>query len=916
MNFFKSYSFAVILFLFIPRLAPAQESVLTSAKTYPINLSDAIGIFKDSTATLSLEQVRSKYFQKNNKKHFLFPYSNNIYWVKFQLKNTDSTNHNFILVWSNPLVEQLDFYITDNTGKGFVHQQQKILTKEKEKPLLDQDPRFNFTLKTGERKEVFIKLTSKRGHYGKLILHNEKSYYKSQLNSHSSQSFFNGLVIFRLFLVVILGFFIIKDWPFRLYSLHTVIKTFAFWGYINVAGPWFSDNPEIVAKIDFLFYNSVTLGAGLFVYFTQIKGKLPKIHTFIALFIIALTVFESIIIFIDYQWYWLKLGVYSIILSAIYFSALYIYCIFKKISIEKHYAIPFILGLISYALLYIRLLGWIELEAVYSIAYFLFFGEIFVFVIFLGGIFRNAQQKLDFSIVQNSKLKDLDNLKTNFFANISHEFRTPLTLILAPAQDLVRETPTNVAYQVIYRNANRLLELINQLLDITKIEAGQMNLDLEKVNLPVYFRTFVSSFASLAQSKDIDFSFKQNLDEIWGLIDVDKIEKIITNLLSNAFKFTENNKKVSVKITYEENHLLIEISDEGIGISKDKLEKIFDRFYQVESNSNRKFDGTGIGLALVKELVEVMKGKIDVRSQENVGTKFELFIPVKYEPAETYAQLPIVKTEAPLAIVNDSTVNNIKNIDSDNEQILLIVDDNDDIRRYIRSIFEAEYTIIEAINGKDGILKANEKVPNLIISDLMMPEMDGFEFCKHIKSDERTSHIPIIMLTAKANIESRIEGLELGADDYLIKPFNKEEVEARVKNLIAIRENLKKYYSKDLVKENPDAVKISAVDAGFLNKIKEIIEENIGNTNFDVEQFAAAMNMSSVQLRRKIKSLTNYTVVEFVRNYRLQKAAEMLTQKTGNVSEIAYRVGFESLPYFSKTFQEFYGVSPSEYTSK
>ncbi|MFN3850516.1 MAG: ATP-binding protein [Spirosomataceae bacterium] len=891
----------------------SQKINLESEKEFPINISESIGILKDSSTKLKLDDVLQRNdFQFPKKDHFIFPYSDDIFWVKFDLKNTGVKSEDFVLIWTNPLVEQLDFYITDSTGKGFLHKQQKILTIEKEKKLIDQDPSFALTLKQGEEKSIYFKITSKRGHYGTLRLHTKESYQKSLLNGFSSQSFFNGLVIFRLFLVLVLSLFIIKDFAFRLYSLHTVIKTFAFWGYINIAGPWFTNDPDLAQKIDFVFYNSVTLGAGIFVYYTQIRGKFSKIHSYLSFLIIGLTIFESIIVFFDYQWYWLKLGVYSIIFSALYFSIIYLVSIIRKISIEKYYAIPFILGLMSYALLYVRLLGWIEYAPLYSIAYFLFFGEIFVFVIFLGGIFRNAQQKLNFSIEQNNRLKDLDNLKTNFFANISHEFRTPLTLILAPAKDLVNESPNNAAYQIIYRNANRLLELINQLLDITKIEAGQMNVELQKVNLSVYFRTLISSFTSLAQSKGITFEFIQNKNDAWANVDSDKIEKIITNLLSNAFKFTNNNKKVEVKIDYLPRQIVIQISDEGIGISEDKLDKIFDRFYQVESNTNRKFEGTGIGLALVKELVEVMKGQINVRSKEGLGTTFEVVLPIKYETQPADASTTEQISFRP-AVSNLVTENSLKVAESESEQILLIVDDNADIRTYIRGIFENEYRIVEAVDGKDGLAKANEQIPNLVISDLMMPEMDGFEFCKHMKTDEKTSHIPIIMLTAKANIESRIEGLELGADDYLIKPFHKEEIEVRVRNLIMIRENLKKQFSKEIVNLNPEEIKVNSVEAKFLNKIKEVVEANIVNQQFDVEQFAAAMNMSAVQLRRKMKSLTNFTVVEYVRNYRLQKAANLLKQKTASVSEIAYQVGFESLPYFSRVFQEHYGVPPSEY---
>lgn len=315
--------------------------------------------------------------------------------------------------------------------------------------------------------------------------------------------------------MVSLSLFVIKDLPFRLYSLHTVIKTFAFWGYLNIAGPWFTDAPDLAQKIDFVFYNSVTIGAGIFVYFTQIRGRLPKIHSIIALTIILVTIFDSVAIFVDYQWYWLKLGVYGIIVSAFYFSALYVYCIAQKITIEKYYAIPFILGLLSYALLYIRLLGWIEYEPLYSIAYLLFLGEIFVFVIFLGRIFRNteqnkrlAEQQLTFNLEQSARLKELDTLKTTFFANISHEFRTPLTLILSPLNDLQKEFPKRQIFGVMRQNAERLLALINQLLDLSKLEAGKMTLEIQQADLSQFLRQLLASFESLAQSKSIFFQYE------------------------------------------------------------------------------------------------------------------------------------------------------------------------------------------------------------------------------------------------------------------------------------------------------------------------------------------------------------------------------------------------------------------------
>lgn len=919
-NYIKLLFFFVIAFYGFPKQGISQEIVLSEDQKIPKNITSSIEILKDSTGKLTLEQVAAMNFKKSPKDHIVFPYSDDVFWVRFSLKNTNATNKDWILVWTNPLVEQLDIYISDTTGQKFSHKRQKILTIEKEKKLIDQDPNFTVDLSPNQRKNIYVKVTSKRGHYMTLRLHSEKTYYKSKLESFAGQSFFNGLVIFRLFLVLTLSLFIINNFAFRLYSLHTVIKTFAFWGYLNIAGPWFTDDPDVAKKIDFLFYNSVTLGGGIFVYFTQVKGKFSKIHTIIAMSIIGLTIFESIIVFVDYQWYWLKLGVYSIIISAIYFSGLYLYSIVKKIAIEKYYAIPFILGMISYALLYIRLLGWIEYEPVYSIAYLLFLGEIFVFVIFLGGIFRSAEQKLNFSIEQNSRLKELDNLKTSFFANISHEFRTPLTLILSPLKDLRREFPERDIFRVMQQNAERLLALINQLLDLSKLEAGKMDMQLQRSDLAQFLNYLFASFESLGQNKKILFQYEQSQVSYMADFDQDKIEKVVTNLLSNAFKFTPPNGRVQVRVDYQKTQLLLKVQDFGIGIDPQRLPRIFDRFYQADSGDNRTYEGTGIGLALVKELVQVMKGSIHVESKVGEGSVFTVMLPMLEDTTTPQVQatgsINMPKEQA--LLVEELPIENPTN---DGKEVLLIVEDNPELRAYIREIFAPHYYLLEASDGQEGLEKAIEELPDVVICDLMMPRLDGFGFCKAMKNNELTNHIPIVMLTAKATLTDRLEGLELGADDYLSKPFDREELQVRVRNLIKQRQILLQKYTKNKASklaqksqmEEETALKNRINDEQFMQRCHEVLMQHLGESGFDVERFAETMNVSAVQLRRKLKASTGQGVIEYLRNFRLEKAAEMLANKTETVSEVAYKVGFESLSYFSKMFLEKFGKNPSEW---
>lgn len=537
------------------------------------------------------------------------------------------------------------------------------------------------------------------------------------------------------------------------------------------------------------------------------------------------------------------------------------------------------------------------------------------------------QEQLLYKDKEAERLAELDAIKTNFFANISHEFRTPLTLILGPMEQIVCEYTADTRFPMIQRNAQRLLTLINQLLDISKLEAGQMKPEITQTELVRYFRTLTSSFTSLAESRQIPFEVNQNQAEVRAFIDEDKVEKIITNLLSNAFKFTEQDGKVNVQINYSPDHKFVEIaiSDTGIGIKREQLDKIFNRFYQIEADHKRGYEGTGIGLALVKELVEVLKGSIRVESVENVGTAFKVKLPIDEQTWKEYiTKGDMLGENQSLTLIAGNGVSDAKpmlavshpksKIESPtSDNLLLIIDDNADIRAYVRSIFEREYQILEAVDGQEGLELAIQHSPDIVICDLMMPRMDGFEFCKHLKSDERSSHIPVVMLTAKATLEDRIEGFEMGADEYLTKPFNKAEIQSRVKNLLKKQEKLRRYFSTKTLEMKPSELKVSTVDEAFLKKIKAILEENLSDNQFGVVEFSTAMNMSKSQLNRKLNALCNSSGNELIREFRLQRAAELLLKKSGTVSEIAYQVGYEHLSYFAKSFQEKFGKLPSEY---
>ncbi|GAB3558782.1 hybrid sensor histidine kinase/response regulator transcription factor [Spirosoma fluminis] len=537
------------------------------------------------------------------------------------------------------------------------------------------------------------------------------------------------------------------------------------------------------------------------------------------------------------------------------------------------------------------------------------------------------QQQVAFEQQEASRLAELDALKTQFFTNISHEFRTPLTLILGPLTELKKRfrtedvvTLTEPVVTLMERNSNRLLSLINQLLDLSRLEAGQLNVDPQPGDLATFFRTLASSFNSLAQSHQIQFTFVQEPVHFQARFDRDKLEKIATNLLSNAFKFTPAGQQVRLRIDYPPSgttgELVIQVNDTGIGIAPANLSAIFDRFYRVEGKVGRTYEGTGIGLSLVNELVNVLGGTITVASTEGVGTNFTVRLPLL--PPE---QLPTDENVGLPEPIQDGVASLAGLTDADlpapaTDMIMLIIDDNADIRAYVRTVFESSYRIIEAEDGLDGLEKATASLPDVIICDLMMPRLDGFGFCRRLKQQEITSHIPVVMLTARATTEDRIEGFDLGADDYLTKPFNQAELASRVRNLLLKQARLQHYYGRRIepVSQVANEPGHSAKEEAFLAKAYAVVMSQLANNSFGVEDFSRQMSMSQSQLVRKLKALTGQTAVEYIRTIRLEQAIQRLNQGQG-VSEVAYQVGFESLSYFTRVFQEKFGISPSSLVS-
>lgn len=548
----------------------------------------------------------------------------------------------------------------------------------------------------------------------------------------------------------------------------------------------------------------------------------------------------------------------------------------------------------------------------------------------LGYYRRNNKRLAEKNVIierEKNRAEESERSKERFFSNVSHEFRTPLTLIMGPLDNLISRVKSEELKHdlgIMQRNANRLYSMINELLNLYKLESGEIKLNAGKIDIVGFVNRHIQSFESLATQRELKLSFSTDFPECFIYADKEKLDKILSNLLSNAFKFTGKGGQVRVKLKYEENDknsILVSVSDTGIGIPKDELESVFDRFYQVDDSDKRGYEGTGIGLALSRELVELHKGSIWVTSELNEGSTFCFRLPVGAEnfedeviTEEDTEEFDTPKIEI-AALDEDTKIVDVEVTSKERLPILLIVEDNADLRSYIRSCFDkAEYKIVEARDGEQGLTKAIEKIPDLIISDIMMPVMDGNEMCEKIKTDERTSHIPVVLVTARSSVEQKIKGIETGADAYISKPFHAKELQAWVKKLIEQRKKLRQSFMKsfhpgiELPTED-----VPNVDQQFIQKAVNIVEENISDPDFNVEKFGREMAMSRVQLHRKLTALTDQSASRFVRTIRLKKAADFLKTRQTNIKETAYMFGFNNQSYFDKCFHKEFEMTPSEY---
>ena len=532
----------------------------------------------------------------------------------------------------------------------------------------------------------------------------------------------------------------------------------------------------------------------------------------------------------------------------------------------------------------------------------------------------NLQRRIDFE-------QQISNLKLRFFTDISHELRTPLTLIASPIDEVISNEKLSDAglenMQVAKRNTDRMLRLINQILDFRKIQNDKMKVLVEQVDIIPLILKIYGNFVPMAHTHRIDFRLVCPLDSFVMYTDVDKLEKILFNLLSNAFKYTPDEKTISLSVTCEKQVLCLQVKDEGRGINAQKLNRLFTRFDTLdEADPNMS---TGIGLSLVKELLNLLHGTVRVDSKLGEGSSFFVRLPGSRDTFDADANAEFILADGKNSGSETVVPDNLVEEEEDKETRILIIEDNEELRHFICGVLAREYVVFEAGNGRQGLEMTLSELPDIVISDIMMPEMDGIEYLKQVKGNSDICHIPIILLSAKSSLNDQIQGLEYGADEYITKPFSSAYLKARVDSLLKQRQILYDYYTSKMRGEKdtalmeqlaPSTPQVTHFDDDFIRNILQSVEENIQNSEFRIDDLAEAMSMSRTVFYRKVKSLMGVSPVDFVKTMRIKRAVQLLEQDELTVSEVGYMSGFTTPQYFSRVFKEAMGCTPKEYKLK
>ncbi|MEO0339127.1 MAG: ATP-binding protein [Bacteroidota bacterium] len=942
-----------ILIFFLIALACYGQDAYNLDTQYPVHdLMDDLMIVEDSTDQFTLDQILSdtslKYLPRTSYPKYLD--QNDTYWGKIKLNIKGSVEG-----WTLHLE---DTYIGipawgKSNGKVDVYAlraDQQIWHKKTgvEYPKKDRDPAPNWSLNQIDLSELpvdeAITLVVKvRGNdlgfppYFNLRARSpQHQHYHQLFEVNNAFNIFMFGVTFITFLYHFLQFLYLRE---RVFLWFSVWLLFASLTMAMTVGLLIGSFTQHRFSVWLLIAGSILYAFWFFGRaFVDTKAKYPRLDKFIlalAIFILAEIVLTALYVLlfnppvfateVGYHYFFLNgYTLINIVLAIILIS--------KKDPFARYFGVGALVGSIALVAGIFWAMQAIRLSFdPFALAMFL------QVIIYSFGIAYRRQvlvqqaqlEKLEAqkTYAEMQRIKDLDEIKTRFFANISHEFRTPLSLIAGPLEQAQQNAFRNgeqqriqvdwKAFEIIKKNANRLDSLVNQLLELSRLESGKVYLSLKQGGLIAFIRSILFSFESMAEQKNINLNINLPTEDHQAFYDQDKLEKILSNLLSNALKYTPNGGTVTVIVDTNKDRLRIEVSDTGQGISKEEVKHIFERFYRVEGTEEK---GSGIGLALTKELVELHQGLINVESQKNMGTTFSIKLPITMEGlprsiavrAKEQDQAPkdLAQLSPGTSITPAETL--LSSIDqTQSKAVVLLVEDNPDLQYFISEIVQKHYQLLTASDGEQGERMAIEHVPDLIISDVMMPKKDGYQMCNSLKQNPKTSHIPVIMLTAKARQEDKIEGLLQGVDSYLTKPFNGKELLLQIKNLIQTREKMWAHFkSMDMLLT--DELDVQSLDDQFLQDVFKTIKANLDNELFGVEDLVYALGFSRSQLHRKLKALINKSANQLIVEIRLNEAHRLLKQKAGTVTEVAFSVGYSNLSYFSKSFKQKFGMLPSK----
>ena len=911
-------------------------------------LQSYIQVVTDSIPGYSLQEI----IQPSQQKKFqLYPeYLSGInnyqyYWGKLQLENRliDADQYSEWVLSFTDTWTSLDFFIEEEDG-SWREERNGAFTPNRLKNFVP-TARGNLVkliLPPNEIVTIYFRGISERTaiypSFNTRLKHIE-TFYDDLLKTKIGNAIFVGFLL-MMFLYNLIFYFLGRDRSFIFYSGYLIMlviyAAFSSEDLVDWLG-LFYDHPAQERFMKLSLYLSIMCYLAFIRSFLDLGQLLPKWDTVFKVVIylgFPLILLDLIVLHLTNFSYVIEDRItVPYIMMVVIICCLLLYPLFQTKDKKGYFVIAGITAICVGASLTVISRIWMP---PFSIFY-LKAGTIIEVLIFsLGLAYRQIQQEQaqqlatfklkESQLIQASKqleadrLKELNEFKARFYTNITHEFRTPLTVIMGMSDNIKKHEKEKT---LIQRNSRNLLRLINQLLDLSKLESGTLSLNQIHQDIIIYLQYLTESFYSTAAQKNIRLLFHSEEKTVMMDYDEEKIQQIVYNLLSNALKFTKDHGQIIFHASTIEQagrpFLKLKVKDNGVGIPAGDLNYIFDRFYQVGQPKNSKEGSTGIGLALTKELVELMEGRIAVESQLGEGTEFIFYLPIQakakplsveqneVQPLESpvLANIDLIdSTEFPDEAFEETVASQLPTLPT-----LLIIEDNQDIITYIRTIVSGKYQTHTAMNGVLGIDKALEIIPDIIISDVIMPEKNGNEVCEALKQDERTSHIPIILLTAKASQQDKLDGLKYGADAYLTKPFDKAELMVRLEKLVAIRRQLQDRYANGTTTQTGEP----SVDDLFLQKLWEHILVNLSDAEFGVVQLADAIPMSQMQLYRKLKALTGKTPSQFIRSYRLQQGLELLQKGELIISEIAYEVGFTDPSYFSRVFHKEFGKSPSDF---